>query len=246
MGKVIMSGIVPQLVAPVTGIPASDLAVGSSVYLMENGSAVEYLVVNHGKPSGSSLYDDSCDGLWLLRKDIYTSKTWHNSESNVYAQSTTHTYLNETFFEIFGAVEQTVIRQAKIPYVNGTGAYGAVASGTNGLETKVFLLSAYEVGWTQGTTAPTKWFPIDGACLDYFSATSATDSKRIAYLNNTATAWWLRSPHKDDAKSAWVVSATGGSYGSYANSGTLGIRPALILPSTALFDEKNLILKGVA
>ena len=62
MGKVIMSGIVPPLVAPVTGILAGDLAVGSSVYLMENGAAAKYLVVNQGKPSGSSLYDDSCDG----------------------------------------------------------------------------------------------------------------------------------------------------------------------------------------
>ena len=49
MGKVIMSGIVPPLVAPVTGILAGDLAVGSSVYLMENGAAAKYLVVNQGE-----------------------------------------------------------------------------------------------------------------------------------------------------------------------------------------------------
>lgn len=46
MGKVIMSGIVPLLTKPSTGILASDLAVGSTVKLMEGGTAVDYLVVN--------------------------------------------------------------------------------------------------------------------------------------------------------------------------------------------------------
>ena len=63
MGQVIMSGIVPPLeyTAPIKDILASDLVVGSTVKLMENGVSTEYLVVNKGKPSGSSLYDDSCD-----------------------------------------------------------------------------------------------------------------------------------------------------------------------------------------
>ena len=53
MGKVIMSGIVPTLKAPVTGVLASSLAVGSTVKLMEGGTAVEYLVVNQGIPRQS-------------------------------------------------------------------------------------------------------------------------------------------------------------------------------------------------
>ena len=40
MGRVIMSGIVPTLKAPVTGVLASSLAVGSTVKLMEGGTAV--------------------------------------------------------------------------------------------------------------------------------------------------------------------------------------------------------------
>ena len=73
MGKVIMSGIVPLLKAPVTEILAQDIAVGSTVKLMEGGTAVEYLVVNQGIPSNSSLYDASCDGTWLLRKALLES-----------------------------------------------------------------------------------------------------------------------------------------------------------------------------
>ena len=59
MGKVMMSGSVPTLNAPVTGMLASSLAVGSTVKLMESGTAVEYLVVNQGIPSNSNLYDSS-------------------------------------------------------------------------------------------------------------------------------------------------------------------------------------------
>ena len=241
MGKVIMSGIVPPLVAPITGILASDLAVGSVVKLMEGGVATEYLIVNQGKPSGSSLYDDSCDGTWLLRKDLYGSRKWHSSNSNSYKASTIHSYLNSTFLGLFDSDIQAAIKEVKIPYVNGT-ANSAVASGANGLAAKIFLLSGYEVGWTKSTSS---YFPIDGACLSYFSGTAATDSKRIGYLNGTATNWWLRSPHTNFTGVAWYV-VTDGSCGNYYCPNSYGIRPALVLPSTAVFDEETLILKGVA
>lgn len=40
-------------------------AVGSVVKIKENGTRVNYLVVHQGKPS--SIYDESCNGTWLLR-----------------------------------------------------------------------------------------------------------------------------------------------------------------------------------
>ena len=206
---------------------------------MEGGVATDYLVVNQGKPSGSSLYDDSCDGLWLLRKDLYENRQWHSSKSNSYKASTIHSYLNSTFLGLFDSDIQAAIKEVKIPYVNGTGG-SAVASGANGLAAKIFLLSGYEVGWTQSTNT----FPIDGACLSYFSGTARTDSKRIGYLNGTATNWWLRSPDTYNTDYAWCVDTNGGCYSDYC-SYSFGIRPALVLPSTALFDKETLILKGV-
>ena len=71
MGRAIVAGGNPKMKAPVTGILAQDIAVGSTVKLMEGGTAVEYLVVNQGIPENSNLYDASCDGTWLLRKDIH-------------------------------------------------------------------------------------------------------------------------------------------------------------------------------
>ena len=246
MGKVIMSGIVPPLVAPVTGILAGDLAVGSSVYLMENGVAAEYLVVNQGIPSNSSLYDASCDGTWLLRKDLYEKRAWHRSNSNSYKASTIHSYLNSTFLGLLDSDIQEVVKQVKIPYVNGTGSGGSVASGANGLSAKIFLLSGYEVGFT---TSVSSYFPVDGAKLDYFESGDTSGgtnrAKRFAYLNGTVVHWWLRSPWTNSNRHAWIVLTDGGCSGSGC-SDSYGIRPALVLPSTAVFDKETLILKGVA
>ena len=240
MGKVIMSGIVPTLKAPSPGILAQDIAVGSTVKLMEGGTAVEYLVVNQGIPSNSNLYDASCYGTWLLRKDIHSERQWNTSKANKYETSAINTWLNGDFFSSLGSVEQATVKQIKIPYRAGGGDGGANQSGANGLSCKVFLLSGPEVG-----LAGENYMPNDGAKLDYFNANTGTDSKRIAYLNGSATFWWLRSPYTRSNGSVWRVYSDG-DYGSYYTSVSLGIRPALVLPSTALFDETTMILKGVA
>ena len=243
MGRVIMSGIVPTLKAPSTGILAQDIAVGSVVKLMEGGTAVEYLVVNQGIPENSSLYDASCDGTWLLRKDCHSERTWHTSNVNKYESSSINTWLNGEFFNTLGSAEQAAIKQVKIPYRKNGGSGGTDQSGANGLSAKIFLLSGYEVG---GTTSDNRYFPQDGAKLSYFESgtgTSATN-KRIAKLNGSAAFWWLRSPYTDYTNRVWRVYSDG-NYGNNYASSSYGIRPALVLPSNALFDETTMILKGV-
>lgn len=239
MGKVLYMRKGETHTAPVAGIPASDLAVGSTVKLLENGSAVEYLVVHKGKPS--TLYDDSCDGLWLLRKDCYVRRAWRSSTINKYESSDIHTYLNNTFLNLLDSSIQDAIKQVNIPYRQNGGSGGTDRNGANGLYTKVFLLSGYEVGLT---TSDSSYFPVDGAKLDYFTASSGGKSRRIAYLDGSATNWWLRSPRTNNTISVWRVLTNGG-YDYYDASGSHGIRPALILPSTAIFDTETLILKGV-
>ena len=247
MGKVIMSGIVPPLVAPITGILASDLAVGSVVKLMENGVAAEYLIVNQGKPSGRSLYDASCDGTWLLRKDIHSNRQWNPSNVNKYESSAINTWLNGDFFNTLGSVEQAAVKQVKIPYRKNGGSVGVDQSGANGLLYKIFLLSGYEVGWT---TSDNSYFPVDGAKLSYFESGtgSSANNKRIANLNGSAAYWWLRSPYCNSGSgSAGALRVyADGDWGGSGCSGSYGIRPALVLPSNAVFDEETLILKGVA
>lgn len=231
--------------APLSGILASDIAVGSTVKLMENGVAVEYLVVNQGIPGGSSLYDASCDGMWVLRKDIYENRQWHSSNVNDYENSTIHSYLNGTFLGLFDANIQSAIKQVKIPYRAGSGYGTTVTSGANGLSAKIFLLSSSEVSFNHSYMPTT-----EGAELSYFAgcADDGADTKRVANFNGSATHWWLRSPycHSGAGSNRALYVDANGNWGGNNCSKSYAVRPALILPSTALFDKITLILKGVA
>ena len=215
-------------------------AVGSIVKLKENGALVDYIVVHQGKPS--SLYDASCDGTWLLRKDILETRQWHSSNVNDYANSTIKAYLNSTFLARFDANIQAQIKQVKIPYRPGSGTSQTVNSGANGLSCKIFLLSDREVGYTQSNV--NGYIVNDGAKLDYFKDGNGT-SEKIAKLNGSATLWWLRSPGTFGATYAWCVSSNGNAYGggcSYA----YGVRPALILPSSLLTSDDGSVNTNTA
>lgn len=242
MGFAIVAGGNPNMAVPVAGIAAGDIAVGSTVKLMESGTAVEYLVVNQGIPSNSSLYDASCDGTWLLRKDIHSNRQWHTSNVNKYESSSINTWLNGEFFNTLGSAEQAAIKQVKIPYLAGGGSGGTDQSGANGLSCKVFLLSGPEVG-----LAGAGYMPNDGAKLSYFESGTGTsaNNKRSANYGGSAAIWWLRSPTTGGTGRVWLV-LPGGSCDFSNASDSCGIRPALILPKTALFDEDTMILKGVA
>lgn len=214
-----------------SGIPIGTLPVGSVVKIGVNGKSYDFLVVNQGIPSNSSLYDSSCDGTWLLMKDIYENRQWHSSNVNDYANSTIHSYLNSTFLAMFDSNIQKAIKQVKLPYRAGSGYGKTVTSGANGLSAKIFLLSSTEVNLVHGY-APTN----EGACLSYFSGTAQNDAdtKRVAYLSGSATQWWLRSPNcssSGGSARALRVNSNGG-WASFSCSNSFGIRPAFILPGT--------------
>ena len=222
---------------PKAGTPVSSLAVGTLIKINENGAPVEYMVVNQGLPS--SMYDASCDGCWVLRKDIAENRAWDSSD-NDYKNSDIQAYLNGSWVSRYSAGVLSQIKQVKIPYVKGTGSGGSVASGANGLSCKIFLLSGYEVGFS---TSDNSHFPRDGAKLSYFSSGtgSAANNKRIANYNGRAFDWWTRSPLPDDTHYVRNVLSDGDFRNGYC-SNTFGVRPALVLPSTALVDQDlNLI-----
>lgn len=214
----------------------STKAVGSTVKLKVNGTAKEFIVVHQGKPS--SLYDNSCDGTWLLMKDIYENRQWHNSNVNNLENSTIHSYLNGTFLNLFESNIRDAIKQVKLPYRKNGGSGGSDQSGANGLLCKIFLLSGYEIGFT---TSDNSYFPVDGAKLSYFEAGTGSSAlnKRIAYLNGSAASWWLRSPYTFNSDYVWFVNSNG--CGSYNASYSNGIRPALILPSTLLVSDDGTV-----
>lgn len=110
------------------------------------------------------------------------------------------------------------------------------------MSVKAFLVSGYEVGFTNDVS---DYLPRDGAKLSYFESGTGTsaDNKRIAYLNGLAGFWWLRSPYTRNDSSVWNVHFNG--YHNYFDAyDSRGIRPALILPSTSIFDSTTYLLKG--
>ena len=214
-------------------------AVGSIVKIKVNGASKDFIVVQQGNPN-TSTYDSSCAGTWLLMKDIYTTSTF--GSNNSYKDSSIHTYLNGTFYNLIDSNIRAAIKQVKIPYQNGTGAGGSLATGSNGLSTKVFLLSGYEVGWT---TSDNGYFPKDGVRLAYFGNSSGGNSKRVAYNGSSAADWWLRSPGTNSNSSVWFVS-TGGSGGLSWYYDSYGVRPAFILPSTLVVSDDGTVSVNTA
>lgn len=213
----------------------STKAVGSTVKLKVDGSPKEFIVVHQGKPS--SVYDESCNGTWLLMKDCYVSRAWHSSNINKYENSDIHSYLNNTFLKLFDSNIQGAIKQVKLPYRKNGGSGGTTQQGANGLPCKIFLLSAPEVHYEH-----TYIDSGEGAALSYFAScvTNGADSKRVAYLSGSAAFWWLRSPYTSNSYYVWGVYSDG--YCSYYSaSNSYGVRPALVLPSTLLVSDDGTV-----
>lgn len=221
-------------------VTLSSKAIGSTIKLKVNGSARNFIVVHQGKPS--SVYDDSCNGTWLLMQDIYENRAWHSSNTNDYANSTIHSYLNSTFLNLFESNIKNAIKQVKLPYRKGSGTSTTITSGSNGLSAKIFLLSATE------TSFDFSYMPSgEGAELAYFKgcADNSSDSKRVAYLNGSAAYWWLRSPGCRYFYDALYVLSNGDWNGGRC-SNSYGVRPALILPSTLLVSDDGTVSTNTA
>lgn len=225
MGKVIMSGIVPQLVAPSIGIKASDLAVGSTVKLNENGSPVEFYVAKHD-------YESDLNGAGrtlLVRKDCYDARAWHSSAVNDYAASSIDSWLDTTYKDLLDDVAQKAVGTTTFYYTQ----YNPKTVTT--LSRSVFMLSATELGRAKNY-----------AGNDEGSVLEIADVLKIGYKDGVACAFWTRSPVKNVQNNAFYYSTSGAPNGTICTNATIYSRPCFTIPSTAVFDEETLILKGVA
>ena len=219
----------------------STKAVGSTVKLKVNGTAKEFIVVHQGKPS--SVYDDSCNGTWLLMKDIYEKRQWNSSNTNDYANSTIHSYLNSTFLNLLEPNIKRAIKQVKLPYRKGSGSSETVTSGSNGLSAKIFLLSAAETSFSHA------YMPSgEGTELAYFKgcADDSSDSKRVAYFGRFADFWWLRSPSCSGYSNYALYVGSDGGLDDYLSPSSYGIRPAFVLPSTLLVSDDGTVSTNTA
>ena len=212
-------------------VKLSTKAVGSIVKIKVNGAAKDFIIVHQGLPS--SAYDASCNGVWVVMKDIYTTMKWDGS-NNDYLNSDMTAYLNGTFISLIDADIRNAIKQVKIPYTNYSN--NNVMSGSNGLSCKVFLLSGTEVGFSG-----VSYMNTEGAKLSYFDSAS----KRVAYNGSSAAEWWLRSPSTVSSIHVWTVKSDGSyDYWNYYN--TYGVRPAFVLPSTLVVSDDGTVSTNTA
>ncbi len=216
-------------------------AVGSTVKIKVNGTVKDFIIVHQGKPS--SVYDDSCNGTWVLMKDIYEKRQWNSSNTNDYANSTIHSYLNSTFLNLLEPNIKRAIKQVKLPYRKGSGSSETVTSGSNGLSAKIFLLSAAETSFSHA------YMPSgEGTELAYFKgcADDSSDSKRVAYFGRFADFWWLRSPSCSGYSNYALYVGSDGGLDDYLSPSSYGIRPAFVLPSTLLVSDDGTVSTNTA
>lgn len=212
-------------------------AAGSIVKLNESSIPVQYLIIQQGKPASGN-YDDSCNGTWVRRLDIYSNRQWHTSNVNDYANSAIDSWLNNEssgFLSLLDADIRAAIKNVKIPYRPGSGTSYTVSSGANGLSRKAFLLSMKEVDLTPS------YSPTEGAALEYFSG--GGNSKRVANLNGSPARWWSRSPscNRNYDNYAFSVEADG-SANYWVCSFSYGCCPAFILDSELLVSDDGTVL----
>lgn len=216
------------------GTPLGELATKTSIYMNVDGVRTEWMVAHQGIPD-ATIYDASCNGTWLLMKDVYTFMRWNGgSNYGQYSEGAIHTYLNGTFLNLLDAGIKAQIQTVKIPYVNVTNGENT-ATGADGLSTRSFLLSEQEIGFTSRIAI--------GATLAYFE--SATNADRIACTNNGAQPWWLRSVRNkgDGSLNYGEYIQSNGTLGSTVNYLARGVRPVLIFDSeeTLVDSEFNII-----
>ena len=197
--------------------------VGSTITLKVNGADTEFLVVHQGNPD-PDVYDPSCEGTWLLMKNVYSQRPW--GSASCYADAPVHTWLNSTFLELLDSGIRPAVKTVRLPYAEGSDVH----TGAEGVSTQIFLLSMREMG----TPAAQKTGLADeGALLDYF-----TDGDGGADpLRASSARYWTRSPYTGGGGNVWSVAGESGICSYRVGSSSYGVRPALILPQAMPVED---------
>lgn len=209
------------------GTPVGELAVGTSVFMNVGGVRKEFIIVQQGNPN-PAIYDASCNGTWLMIKDIYdtieSGFTTTASLDQRYSTSKAFQHLNETVLQAFEPSIQKDIRQVNIPVYD---------SNVSNLTAKIFHLSCKEIGYSG-------YSPLEGDKLDYFENTNYVDdasATRIAYYEGSASTWELRSMYwTNNTCNPFIVNSNGTIY-KPANVLRWKNRFALIMAVTQIVDS---------
>lgn len=224
------------------GTPISSVAVGGTVKVAENGTPVDYIVVQIGTPNSTAYAN--CDGYWLLRKNATAT-----TGDFVYDDDNDPFYdYNRNWTTVTNSSITNVIRPREVAFYNSYPAklrslildptlplyYGTRFSENVSAPKYVFHLGLYEIHYLNGTT--------DGEqTLTYFANANIWKNKAspdgVAYNDNgAATAWWIRDSDGYGSSYCTYISANGGLYRSSGKT-SAGYRPCFIVPKTIKLED---------
>ncbi len=220
--------------------------VGDIVKLKENGTPVEFLIVHKGLPP--TYYDASCDGVWLLRKEVYP-KQWIGNQTDYsgngkYENSPVDTWLGNTYFNMFDSDTKTGIKYVCVRYMHGDAQNPNVSSAWM----RCFILSQCELGYEKYASATQPDF---SSKLSYFS--EANESLNIA-RRKTGVKWLTRDTMQmQDGYYGTTIGLSGyideeGYIGGFngANEKAVYVRPAMIFDYNATVNADGSITVNTA
>ena len=197
---------------------------GTLIKLKENGVLVDFYVAKHNYESGLN----GNGRTLVVRKDVYDTRVWHNTNVNAYASCDLDAWFNGAYKNMLDADIRGVIGTTKIYYTPGNGNTSVTT-----LSRSIFALSMTELGQSH-TYANTEG-----------SALPIANTLKIAYRNGSAITQWTRSPVTHNTGNAWLLSANG-SIGRGSCNGTFGSRPAFTLPSTLSVSDDGTVSVNTA
>ena len=224
---------ISKLFSPIsTGTSAGDIDVGATVKINENGQPVDYLVVHQGLPG--DMYDASCEGTWVLRKTIKGKTKWNPTNTSPSSlEGSTIMQTMAGYISDFDQNVQQAIKAVKIPYCVG-GSSNTIKSGADGLQCKIFPISAYELGILKDSnTNYSRYLPEDGQKLQYFLSGESSDAEQKRQCNDH---YYCRTPWLQHTYAVCDIN-TNGSLGSRNVNFEWGARPLFILPYSFKFQE---------
>ena len=195
----------------------ADLALGSKIYLYENGEPVEYFIAEHGALETT-----------IVRGALYSSRQMHATNVATYNGCDMDVWLSDSssgFLSVFDTATRAAFtaKTIKVQDID----QGSVIE----LARTAFLLSYSELGYS---TSPDEGGSMMTAIETYTGKTA--NAARIGY-NSAAAAqnWWLRSP---SSASQFRIVHTVGSALAYNASNSNWVRPALsVANATSVSDD---------
>lgn len=239
------------------GTPMTSLAVGTTVYLKENGVRKEWIIVNIGQPTYDSVNDtedvnpgyaygdtvmyNNADGIWLMRKDCLDDQMAFSLSNNYYPGSIIDTFFSNTFMNRLEVSIRNLILTVKIPYADA-GSWFYYHCGPHGMSTKIFALCSHEMGCHRSNFSKA-YGPNYGFTLAYFKpAVGKYDQKRVKCgAGIQEVYYWCRDSvinnQFTEGNYGMIIGGNDGGKMQERVNGTNYVCPSLVLPKSAQIDS---------